>query len=323
MELSEILHPVKEDIEKTKSVFYELLESQVRVINIIAKFFVKQRGKWLRPALVLLSARLCGKAAPESYKAAALIEMLHNATLIHDDVVDDARIRRGVPSLNAVWKTKIPILLGDYILAKSLAAASQLNSLKAIDVLSNTSARMSQGEISQLIKNRKSFLEEEDYFQIISDKTAALISACCQLGGVTSKADDTQLKALDNYGENLGLAFQIKDDLLDFQGDEKLFGKKKGTDIKNGKMTLPLIYAISNTEKRERNKVIKRVKKNTSDKDVKYVIDFVENNGGIEYAEQKAVDLINKAKKELDIFPESIYKNSMIELTQFVINRNR
>ncbi|MCP4725229.1 MAG: polyprenyl synthetase family protein [bacterium] len=321
--LQEIIHPVDEDIVKVKEVFYDLLQSDVKIINIIAKHYVRQKGKWFRPVLVLLSGRLCGELTPESYKAAALIEMLHNATLIHDDVVDDATVRRGGPSLNSIWKNKIPVLMGDYILARSLTTASELASLKAIEVLSNTSARMSQGEISQLVKSRKKDLSEEEYFQIISDKTAALISACCQLGGITVTPEQEKIEALSRFGEKLGEAFQIKDDLLDFQGEEKIFGKSKGTDIKNGKITLPLIYALRQVDRSTKSKVIRRVKKKASHSDVKFVIQFIYDNGGVEYSQQKAGEIITEAKKELEIFPDSVFKNALIELSEYVINRNK
>ncbi len=306
-----------------KQVFYNLLQSEVKIINIIAKHYVRQKGKWFRPVLVLLSGRLCGELTAESYKAAALIEMLHNATLIHDDVVDDATVRRGGPSLNSIWKNKIPVLMGDYILARSLTTASELESLKAIEILSSTSARMSQGEISQLVKSRKKDITEEEYFQIISDKTAALISACCQLGGITVTKDIEKIAALESFGEKLGLAFQIKDDLLDFQGEEKVFGKKKGTDIKNGKITLPLIHALKQVDRSKKYRVIRKVKKKANRSDVKSVIQFIFDNGGVEYSQNKAESIIKEAKNALEVFPDSVYKKALLELSDYVLNRNK
>ncbi|MFC1564145.1 polyprenyl synthetase family protein [candidate division KSB1 bacterium] len=322
-DINEIILPVAEDVEKVKEVFYNLLQSEVRIINIIAKHYVRQKGKWFRPVLVLLSGRLCGELTDGTYKAAALIEMLHNATLIHDDVVDDATIRRGGPSLNAIWKNKIPVLMGDYILARSLSTAADLNNLKAIEILSNTSARMSQGEISQLIKSRKKDITEEEYFRIIGDKTASLISACCKLGGITVTSDEKKLDALDRFGEKLGEAFQIKDDLLDFQGEEKIFGKRKGTDIRNGKVTLPLIFALRQVDKSTGKNIVRKVKKKASRTDVKYVIDFINKNGGVDYSQNKAEEIIRQAKKELDLFPGSEYKEALLELSDYVISRNK
>lgn len=320
-DLDEIIDPIKPDLDKVKEVFYELLDSRVTIINIIARHLVKQKGKWVRPILVILSARICGNITKESYLSAALIEMLHNATLIHDDVVDDATIRRGGPSLNSIWKNKITVLMGDYILAKSLSAAAQLKSLEAIDVLSNTSARMSRGEISQLIKSRKKDLTEAEYFEIIGDKTAALLSACCHLGGLTVTDDRNQIDALKNFGENLGLAFQIKDDILDIKGEEKVLGKKKGNDLKNGKITLPLIHSLSNVNGSLRRKVIRKVKKKGNRKDIKFLLNFIEENGGLEYSQNKADELTQTALAGLNIFPDSEYKDSLIKLSNFIVKR--
>ncbi len=321
--LSEIIKPVESDLEEFSKVFPTLLKSHVRVINIIARHMVRQRGKRVRPLLVILSARICGEPRQNTYKAAALIEMLHNATLIHDDVVDEANIRRGGPTLKAIWKNKTSVLMGDYILARSLTTASQLNDLKVIGTLSEASARMSQGEINQMVKSKRKDITEEEYFQIIGDKTAALISASCQLGAISVEADAEKTAIMKNFGEKTGLAFQIKDDLLDFQGEEKLFGKKKGTDLRDGKITLPLIFALRQVKKREQNRILKCVKKKASGEDIRTVIRFINEHGGIQYAQEKAGIEVREAVDSLSVFPDSEYKRSLIALTDYFINRDK
>jgi len=323
LDLNEIIKPVEVDLEAAKKTFADLLKSPVRLINIIAKHMVRQRGKYLRPVLVILSGRMCSEPTPETYKAAALVEMLHNATLIHDDVIDDSTLRRGGPTLNAIWKNRISVLMGDYILARSLTTAVGLKSLEAINILSESSARMSQGEILQLVISKKKYITEEEYFQIIGDKTAALISACCQLGALSVSASPEQVEVLKNFGEKLGLAFQIKDDLLDIDGEEKVFGKKRGIDLKNGKVTLPLIHALKQVENKQRNKIMKKVKKKSLRKDIRSVIQFIREQGGIEYAMSKAKKLAEDARNELSLFPNSEYKTAMIDLTQYTVNRKQ
>lgn len=322
-DLTEITAPISEDLLKVKEAFADLLHSPVKVINLIAGHLVKQRSKGLRPILVLLSGRLCSDLSPETYLAAALVEMLHNATLIHDDVIDDATVRRGGPTLNVIWKNRISVLIGDYILARSLSTAVKLNKLEAIEILSESSARMTQGEIAQLMNSRKKNITEEEYFKVIADKTAALISACCQLGAISVSAPDNQVKTLKNFGEKIGMAFQIKDDLLDIDGEEKLFGKRRGTDLKNGKVTLPLIYALEQVGKSQKSKIIKKVKKKAKRTDVNAIISFIKDQGGFEYAEKTAKDYIDEAKKDLCGFPDSDYKQAMLKLTQYIIQRKR
>ena len=321
--LNEIIRPVAGDMVTVKETIAELLHSPVRLINIIANHLIKQKGKMLRPLLVLLAGRVCSELTPETFRAAALVEMLHNATLIHDDVVDESTVRRGGPTISAIWKNKISVLMGDYLLARSLTTAVKLNSLVAINILSESSARMSQGEIAQLIKSRKKDLSEEDYFQIIGDKTAALISASMQLGAISVSASQEQEEKLKLFGEKIGLAFQIQDDLLDIEGEEKVFGKKRGTDIKNGKITLPLIYALKQVGNSQRGSIIKKVKKNPSKSDIKTIIHFIKDNGGVQYASEKAAHLAKEACAELSDFDNSDYKTSLLNVTDYMINRSK
>lgn len=323
VELDIITAPIEDDLQAFKEIFASLLKSPVRLINIVASHMVRQRGKRIRPVLVLLTGRLCGNPSQDTFKAAALVEMLHNATLIHDDVVDSASVRRGGPTLNSVWKNKISVLMGDYILAKSLITAAEMKDIKVIDILSNASARMSQGEINQLVKNKQKEISEEDYFDIIGDKTAALISACCQLGAVSVNADEKNRERLKNFGEKIGLAFQIRDDLLDLIGIEKIFGKKKGADLKDGKITLPLIHALKQAGRFEKSRILKRVKKNPSSDDIRKITTFIKEKGGIEYAEKKALNLLEEAKAELNSFPDSEYKASLYNLSEYFVKRTK
>lgn len=322
-DLNEIIHPIVEDLQKVKDAFEELLHSPVKVINLIAGHLVRQRGKGLRPILVILSARICKDPTPETYNAAALIEMLHNATLIHDDVVDDSTVRRGGPALHTIWKNRISVLIGDYILARSLTTAVKLKNLEAIEILSESSARMSQGEISQLMNSRKKDITKEEYFQVIGDKTAALISACCQLGAISVSASHDKVEILKRFGEKIGLAFQIKDDLLDIEGEERLIGKRRGADLKNGKVTLPLIYALEQVNNSLRSKILKKVKKKARRTDVKFIIQFIRENGGFEYATKTAEEYIEEAQEELCNFPESEYKTALLNLTKYIVQRKR
>jgi len=323
LDLNEIIKPVAVDLETAQKTFADLLKSPIRIINIIAKHMMRQQGKCLRPVLVLLSSRIFSEPTPETYKAAALVEMLHNATLIHDDVIDDSTVRRGRPTLNAIWKNKISVLMGDYILARSLTVAVGLKSLEAINILSESSTRMSQGEIAQLVISEKKHVTEEEYFQIIGDKTAALISACCQLGALTVSAPPEKVEVFKNFGEKLGLAFQIKDDLLDIYGEEKVFGKTRGIDLKNGKVTLPLIHALKQVENKQQNKIMKKVKKRVPRKELHSIIQFIREQGGIQYAMNKAKKLAEDARNELSLFPDSVYKTALIELSQYIVNRKQ
>jgi len=321
--LSDITRLVDGDLEEFRSVFSQLLQSPVRLINIIARHMVRQRGKRIRPLLVILSSRLCGTPTQDTYKTAAIVEMLHNATLIHDDVVDSAGVRRGGPTLNAIWKNKVSVLMGDYILARSLVSAAEMNNLQVIEILSNASARLSQGEINQLVRNRKRHITEEDYMEIIGDKTAALISACCQLGAVSVGAEPDKAARLKDFGEKIGMAFQIRDDLLDIEGDERIFGKRRGTDLRDGKVTLPLIHALKRAPRREQSSIMKRVKKKPSGADIRRVIAFIRDKGGVAYAAERAEGLLEEARAELDIFPDSDYKAAMLTLSDFFVNRKR
>jgi len=299
------------------------MKTKVALVNLITSYILKQKGKKIRPTLVLLSAKIAGKVNERSYRGAILVELLHTATLVHDDVVDSSEERRGFPSINAVWKNKVAVLIGDYLLSRGLLLSVDNNDTDFLQVMTRTVKRMSEGELLQISKTRKLNIDEETYFRIISDKTASLLSTCCEIGAL-SAGDDLKIRnSLKNYGENLGIAFQIKDDILDFNGKNGFLGKPLGGDVKEKKITLPLIYALNKSDKAERKKIIHLIKNGKKKENLKKVVDIVNFSGGIEYAEKVANDYINRAKNELAIFPDSEIKKSLNDLLDFVVNRTK
>ena len=265
--LKQITAPILEDIKIFQKEFENALDSEVRLINSISKYMIRNKGKNIRPILTILSARLCGKPTLNSYKAAAMMELLHVATLIHDDVVDDATLRRGKPSVNRVWKNKLSILMGDFILSKALINMVGLRDFDALEQISITAEKLSAGEILQIEKSITRSMTEEVYFEMIGQKTASLIATSCELGAITTTKKDNDRAATHTFGQNLGLAFQIKDDLFDLLGSESDTGKNSGGDVKQNMVTLPLIFSkanMSRLEYRELKKLLRAKKKNRS-----------------------------------------------------------
>lgn len=319
--LSEITKPIEKELDHFSDQFKHSLKSKVALVDIVTRFILKQKGKKIRPLLVLLSSNVCGGVDERSYRAAMLVELLHTATLVHDDVVDNAETRRSFPSINAVWKNKIAVLMGDYLLAKGLMLAVDGGDFDFLRVITNTVKRMSEGELLQISKTRKLNNDEETYYRIISDKTASLLATCCEVGARAATKNEEAINSMREFGENLGIAFQIRDDILDFIGVKKLLGKPLGGDIKEKKLTLPLIYALKNSPKEESRRILKLMKMDEKKIDVKEVIEFVKKYDGITYAEKAAFDFGNKARKNLDIFTESESKKSLNSLIDFVIER--
>lgn len=299
------------------------MQSNISIVDTVAKYMVKHKGKNLRPLLVLMSAKLCGKVNENTYTAAAVVELLHSATLVHDDVIDDSDLRRGFPSVKAKWKNKIAVLMGDYLLSKSLIGASESGDIQMIQILSNAAKRLTKGEFLQLQKSRKLDMNEADYIQMISDKTAALLSACSELGAVTSKVDAKKQKAMRNFGEYLGIAFQIKDDLMDYESKSAILGKPAGADLKEQKLTLPIIYALQQVPEKDAKAILKRVKKSMKRSDISEIISFVKEHKGLEYAEAKAKEYANKARKELELFEHEDIKEHIFEFIDYAINRKK
>ncbi len=321
MNLSVISKPIKEELDHFNSLFKDSLRSKVGIVDLIAKYIVKQKGKKIRPLLVLLSSKVSGGVTERSYRGAILVELLHTATLVHDDVVDSAEKRRGLPSINAIWKNKVAVLMGDYLLSRGLLIAVENNDFDFLKVITNTVKRMSEGELLQINKTRKLNIDEETYFRIISDKTASLLSTCCEIGAASATNDESKIELMSRFGENLGIAFQIRDDILDFIGTSKIIGKPLGGDIKEKKITLPLIYALSQADKNTAASIIKLIKNGKDKNNVQKVIDFVKESKGIEYAYSVARKYTQEAKKCLDDFPASESKLALESLVDFVIDR--
>jgi len=321
--LKQIKNPFKDEIHEYERIFKLSMTSNVKLIDTIVKYVVKHRGKGLRPLLAIMAAKLVGIPVTNTYIIASTIELLHTASLVHDDVVDNAEIRRGFPSINAVWKNKISVLMGDYLLSKCLINATRTESIKTMQILADVSSRLSKGELLQIEKTKRMNMNEEDYFKIISNKTAALIGAAAQLGSITTSDKPQDHEHLKEYGENLGLAFQIQDDLLDYYGKQSIVGKPVGNDFKDKKITLPLIHAFNQAEEKEITTIKKLLKKGADAKDVGYIIQFVENYGGIEYTIQKQIEFALKAKQSLNIYKDTDVKKALIDFIDFVISRTK
>lgn len=321
--ISDISLLIEEDLKRFNELFKQSLKSNVALVDLITRYILKQKGKKVRPLLVLLASKTCGGITDRSCRGAILVELLHTATLVHDDVVDNAETRRSFPSINAVWKNKVAVLMGDYLLARGLMKAVDGSDFDFLKVVTNTVKRMSEGELLQSSKTRKLDNDEETYFRIISDKTASLLSTCCEIGARASTVDEDKIKAMREYGENLGIAFQIRDDILDYVGTHTLLGKPLGGDIREKKITLPLIYALKNSPPDEAKKIIKNLKSGEKKIDVKMIIDFTKRNGGIEYAEKTALEYAEKAKQKLELFIDSEYKASLIDLASYVVERTK
>lgn len=319
--LSKITQIIEPELEEFNKLFRKSIKSKIGIVDLITRYLLKQKGKKIRPILVLLSSKIAGGINERSYRGAGLVELLHTATLVHDDVVDNAETRRYFPSINAIWKNKIAVLMGDYLLAKGLMLAIDSKDFDFLEVITDTVRRMSEGELLQISKTRKLDNDEETYFKIISDKTASLISTCCEIGARAATNDNLKIEALKQFGENLGIAFQIRDDILDYVGKTKLIGKPLGGDIREKKLTLPLIHALSKSNNAESDKILKTIKKGGKKLDVNDVIDFVKKYDGINYSEKVSKEYAQKAINSLDIFESSEAKDSLIRLVEFVVNR--
>lgn len=321
--LSDITHSVDKELKEFNAVFKKSLKSNVGIVDLVTKYILKQKGKKIRPLLVLLSSKISGGITERSYRGAGLVELLHTATLVHDDVVDNADTRRNFPSINAIWKNKVAVLMGDYLLAKGLMLAVEYEDHDFLKVITNTVKRMSEGELLQIRKTRKLNNDEATYFRIISDKTASLLSTCCEIGAMAATNDANKIKAMREFGENLGIAFQIRDDILDFIGKSSILGKPLAGDIRERKLTLPLIYALSKADNDESKSVLKLIKNGGKNLDVHAVIEFVKKHDGISYAEEKANEYARKALTCLEQFEDCDAKNSLSGLVHFVVERKK
>ena len=311
---------IGKELDEFEKHFKDAVKSRVALLDRIMQYIVKRKGKQMRPMFVLLSAKLHGEITPSSYRAASLVELLHTATLVHDDVVDDALERRGMFSINALWKNKIAVLVGDYLLSKGLLLSLENKDFEILTILSNAVKKMSEGELLQMEKARNLNFDEAVYYEIINGKTASLLSSSCGAGAASVTKDESIIQKMREFGEMVGMAFQIKDDLFDY-GDA-VIGKPTGNDIKEKKLTLPLIHILQKVEPGLKKEIINIVKNNNNDKKkVKFVIDNVVANGGIEYATQKMIEYRDKAITILYSFPESPSRAALEELVRYTTDR--
>lgn len=321
--VDQIKAPITTHMDEFEIKFKQSMKSSVPLLDKITNYIVKRKGKQIRPMFVFLSAQSAGTINESSYRAASLIELLHTATLVHDDVVDDSNERRGFFSVNALWKNKIAVLIGDFLLSSGLLLSLDNNDFHLLKIVSNAVREMSEGELLQIEKARKLDISEEIYFEIITKKTATLIAACCASGVASVTNDEKLINQFKDFGTYTGIAFQIKDDLFDF-GDDTSIGKPTGIDIKEKKMTLPLIYALSNSSWLEKRRIINIVKNHNDDpKKVSEVIEFVIQKGGIQYAEKVMHQYKDKALAQLLNVPDSPSKQSLIQLVNYSIERKK
>lgn len=320
--LDQIKAPISKEMDDFEQRFQHSLATRVALLNRIMTYIVKRKGKQIRPILVFLSAGIHGTISDKTYRGAALVELLHTATLIHDDVVDDSLERRGFFSLNALWKNKIAVLVGDYLLSRGLLLSIDNGDFDLLSISSTAVKSMSEGELLQLEKSRTLNLQEPEYFDIIRMKTASLIASCCAMGARSVTDDVEVIEKMRLFGEHVGIAFQIKDDLFDF--GEEVIGKPVGNDIKEKKLTLPVIYALNQVDKPERKKIISLIKGKDAERSrFRILADFVKDNGGIAYAERTMMEYQEKAFAILNEFQPSTYRDSMQKLVIFTTKREK
>ena len=321
LRLDDIKAPIAREMEAFEPKFRASMKSNVLLLDKIMSYIVKRKGKQMRPMFVFLSAGTCGKISESTFRGASLIELLHTAALVHDDVVDEANYRRGYFSVNALWKNKVAVLVGDFLLTRGLMLSVENKDFNLLRIVTDAVREMSEGELLQIEKSRQLDITEAVYYEIIRQKTASLIASCCAVGASSGGANEEVVETMRKFGEKIGMAFQIKDDLFDY-GEQEI-GKPVGIDIKEKKMTLPLIYALSKAGWVEKRKIINIVKNESGKpRKVKEVIEFVKRSGGLEYA----IAAMNKYHQEamtlLNGFPENSYKQSLMALVQFTIERN-
>jgi octaprenyl-diphosphate synthase len=322
-ELGNIKKPVKQEMAQFEAYFDKTMQSRIPLLKIILNYIFRRKGKQMRPLLVFLSAKLNGTIDEPTFVAATFIELLHTASLVHDDVVDDAAERRGVLSINALWNSKIAVLVGDYMLSKGLLISIEKNRYDMLEIVSEAVKSMTEGELLQLQKARKLNIREEDYFRIISSKTAALIAACTACGARSVTSNSATIQLMKDFGETIGIAFQIRDDILDYEGNG-LTGKASGNDIKEKKITLPLIHALENVPLSRKRHILRIIgNKKKSGSDVAEVVRFVSENGGMEYAALKMNQYRDKALAILDTYPDSDVKNSLREFVHYTVTRDK
>jgi len=311
---------IDQDLTKFEDYFSKAVKSNAPLLDRIMQYIVKRKGKQMRPMFVLLSARLGGTITTSTYRAASLVELLHTATLVHDDVVDESLERRGFFSINALWKNKIAVLVGDYLLSKGLLLSLNNNDYKVLQIMSEAVKLMSEGELLQIEKARNLNLNEDTYYSIIKGKTASLLSSACGAGASTTFSEDRYIEKMQQFGEKVGMAFQIKDDLFDYGAQN--IGKPTGIDIKEKKLTLPIIYTLNHCENELRKKIINIIKNENRNKDkVKFVLDVVKSTGGIDYAARKMLSFRDEALRLLHSFESSETRDALEDLVRYTTDR--
>ncbi len=321
--LVQIKEPVKEHIVEFEKHFRASMKSNVPLLDRVTRFIVKRKGKQMRPLFVFLSAEIAGGVNESTYRGASLVELLHTATLVHDDVVDDSNERRGFFSINALWKNKISVLVGDYLLSKGLLLSLDNNDFELLKIVSDAVREMSEGELLQIEKARKLDVEEDIYYEIIRKKTASLIASCCACGAYSAGGDKSISGQMKLFGEKVGMAFQIKDDLFDYQKLNNT-GKPSGIDIRDKKMTLPLIYLLNNSDRSGKRRIINTIKNHNTDPDkVSELIKKVIDGGGIDYARDKMLKYREEALSILNTLPECPARKSMADLVIFTTERDK
>lgn len=321
--LDQIKSPIADELKEFKPYFERQMKSDSRKLNFVVNYALKTKGKQMRPIIVFLCAKMLGTVTPKTYTAAALIELLHTATLVHDDVVDESFYRRGLFSIFALYKAKIAVLLGDFFLAKGLLMSLQNDDFDLLQIVSEAVKEMSEGELDQLEHARRMDITEVSYYEVIRKKTATLIAACAATGAKSIGADSETVATMKEFGTKIGLAFQIKDDLFDYQKTGSI-GKPKYNDIQERKLTLPVIHALE-IDKDNQRRTIKRIfrKKKKSKEDIATIVDFVIKNGGVEYSVNKMKQLRDEALQVIAKFPDNDAKKSLAQLADFIINRNK
>ncbi len=323
-EVVKIRQPIIEEMDRFEEKFKAAMASNVSLLNRITYYIASRKGKQMRPMFIFLVAKLLGEGKIEerTYRGASIIELIHTASLVHDDVVDGSERRRGFFSINALWKNKIAVLVGDYFFSKGLLLSLDHDDFDLLKIVSEAVREMSQGELLQLEKARRLDIDEPVYYDIIRQKTATLIAACCAMGAASVGSSKEEIERFHSFGEYAGMAFQIKDDLFDY-GDDRI-GKPTGIDIKEQKMTLPLIHVLNKVDKKQRNWLIDSVKRhNTDKKRVKEVIQFVKNQGGLEYAERQMIHYKDAALELLSKYPDNEYKEALANLVTYVVDRKK
>ncbi|UEG54208.1 polyprenyl synthetase family protein [Mucilaginibacter daejeonensis] len=322
LSLNEIKRPIAAEIDVFEEKFKASMQSSVPLLDRITHYIVKRKGKQIRPMFVFFAASLCGGITEATYRGAALVELVHTASLVHDDVVDNSYQRRGFFSINALWKNKIAVLVGDFLLTKGMLLSLDHNDFDLLKILSNAVKQMSEGELLQVEKARKTNTDEGIYYEVIRQKTASLIASCCACGAASAGADADAIEKMRLFGEKIGIAFQIKDDMFDFGTDD--VGKPLGIDIKEKKVTLPLIYALNNVPKSESKKIISLVKNHKDDPEkIGQIITFVKQNGGLTYAQSQMQKYQNEAFDILNTFPQGEARTGLEQLVRFTIERNK